>query len=179
MQEKSKKKVFVLGDSRTGTTSLHRLFLDYGFNSVHYFVDEVNEIAKKDGHEKHEYKHFKEFVDESGFNAFTDYPTRIYFRQLRRDYPDAFFILSLRQDSATWRKSMRRFFQDQPDILENMPHLAKVHAQVNNQIRKSFSSAKRFIEICIDDGNEVNSPIISKFLQEDQEVELKKLNATG
>jgi len=70
------KKVFVLGDSRTGTTSLHKLLMDYGFKSVHYFVDEVNDIAQRDGCEKHQYKHFRSFIERSGFEAFSDYPTR-------------------------------------------------------------------------------------------------------
>jgi sulfotransferase family protein len=172
------KKVFVLGDSRTGTTSLHKLFMDYGFKSVHYYVDEVAEIAQRDGCEKHQYQHFRQFIETSGFDAFSDYPTRNYFRQLRRDYADAYFILSTRRDLPTWMKSMQRFFPDRPDVLVNMPHLSKIHLQLNAQIRNVYADAKNFIEICIDDGNEVNSPAICKLIGSEKIVSLKRLNAT-
>lgn len=173
------KKIFILGDSRTGTTTLHKLFLDYGFKSVHYYVDEVNEIAKRDGHDSHKFQHVKEFIEESGFDAFSDYPTRSYFRQLRRDYPDAYFILSTRKDLPKWKQSMRRFFPDRQDVHNNMQHLSKVYLQLNNQIRKVYADAPHFIEICIDDGNEINSPIIADFIGREDVVSLKKLNATS
>ena len=73
---------------------------------------------------------------------------------------------------------MRRFFPDRPDVLDNMPHLAKVHVQVNDQIRKAYNNAAHFIEICIDDGNEVNSPILSKFLGRSDVTDLKHLNSS-
>lgn len=172
------KKIFVLGDSRTGTTSLHKLFIDYGIKSVHYYVDEKQEIAERAGAEKSGYVHFKEFIEESGFDAFSDYPTRNHFRELIRDYPGAYFILSTRVDMKTWRRSMRRFFPDRPDVLDNMPHLAQMHVKVNNQIRKAYENAPHFIEICIDDGNEVNSPLLSEFLGRPDVIDLKRLNYT-
>lgn len=177
-EKKMTKKIFVLGDSRTGTTSLHKLFMDYGFKSVHYFVEEVKDIAKRDGCDQHQYKHIRHFIHNSGFEAFTDYPTRSYFRQLRRDFPDAYFILSRRKDVPTWVTSMKRFFPARDDVLSNMEHLAKVYRQVNQQIRDLYADADHFIEVCIDDGNEINSEKIKVFLGEENKVYIKKLNAT-
>jgi len=172
------RKIFVLGDSRTGTTTLNQLFLDYGFNSVHYYVDEVNEIAQRDGCDTREYRHFREFVETSGYQAFTDYPTRNYVKELRRDYPEARFILSTRRDLPTWQQSMRRYFAERPDVLERLPWLSKVHQARNDEIRRLYADAAHFREICIDDGNEVNGPLIARFVGSDRVIPLRKLNAT-
>jgi hypothetical protein len=172
------KKIFVLGDSRTGTTSLHKLLLDYGCKSIHYYVDEVNEIAHREGYDRHKYKHIRQFIENSGFNAFSDYPTRCYFVELLRDYPDAYFILSTRKDVQTWVGSMERYFPHRTEVLANLAHLSDGYLELNKQIRQRYASAERFIEICIDDGNEVNSPILADFLGRAVTVPLKKLNAT-
>ena len=172
------RKIFVLGDSRTGTTALHKLFLDYGLYSVHYYVAEVNEIAQRDGCDTREYRHFREFIETSGYQAFTDYPTRNYVKELRRDYPDACFILSTRRDLPTWQQSMGRYFASQPDVLERLPRLSKSYQTRNDEIRRLYADAAHFLEICIDDGNEVNSPIIADFIGSNEVISLRKFNAT-
>lgn len=178
LDRRTDKKFFVLGDSRTGTTSLHKLLLDYGCRSVHYYLDEVNEIARRDGHERHKYQHIRQFIENSGFNAFSDYPTRSYFEQLLRDYPDAYFILSTRKDLQTWVGSMERYFHNRSDVLDNLTILSDRYLKLNKQIRERYAGAENFIEICIDDGNEVNSPILAEFLGGAVTVPLQKLNST-
>lgn len=173
-----RKQVFVLGDSRTGTTSLHKFFMDCGLSSKHYFVDEINEIAARDGFDRHYYPHFLKFVKESGYDAFSDYPTRNYFRELLRDFPDSYFILSVRKDAEAWRGSMMRFFMGNEAILNDLPRLTKLHSKINNEIRSRYASANRFIEIDIDDGNEVNSAVLANFLDITSTVDLMRLNAT-
>ncbi len=33
--------IFVIGDSRTGTTSMHNFFQAHGLRSIHYFIDQA------------------------------------------------------------------------------------------------------------------------------------------
>lgn len=173
-----KQPVFVLGDSRTGTTSLHRYFMDSGLWSIHYFVDEVSQIAAEDGFDRHYYEHFRKFVETSDYNAFSDYPTRNYFRELLRDYPDALFILSVRKDTEAWRGSMKRFFKDDDEVLRSLPRLTTLHSQINDEIRRTYAAAASFIEVNIDDGNEKNSAVLSDFLGLRENLPLQRLNAT-
>ncbi len=170
-------KVFVLGDSRTGTTSLHRFFMDAGLRSVHYFIDEVDEIAKAEGLDKPGFDHFKEFVESSGFDAFSDYPTRDFFDQLLTAYPEAYFILSTRKTPDIWRKSMLKFFQGRTDVEESIEKLTSYYLTINDRIRKAYESAPRFIEVCMEDGSMYNSEKLCKFLNLERKVELLKLNA--
>ena len=170
--------VFVLGDSRTGTTSLHRYFLDCGLQSIHYFVDEVSEIAADRGFDRHSYTHFRKFIETSGYNAFSDYPTRNYFRELLEDFPDAYYILSVRKDTEAWRGSMKRFFKDDEAVLKSLPRLTKLHSQINDEIRQTYANARNFTEINIDAGDEINSARLSDFLKLQTAVPLQRLNAT-
>jgi len=73
---------------------------------------------------------------------------------------------------------MKRYFPDRDDVLNNIEHLSKVYFQINQQIRDLYDDAPSFIEICIDDGNEVNSEKIKNFLGSDKKVAIKKLNST-
>ena len=171
--------VFVLGDSRTGTTSLHKFLLDAGFRSIHYFVDEVASISRRRGNSRIDYHSFKVFIEESGFDAFSDYPTRNFFRELRQDYPDAFFILTTRKDIQTWQKSMRRFFASRIDVLDNMGKLSALYQNINEEIRTLHKASEHFIEICIDDPSDMNEHLLSTFLGSRADIRLMKLNSTN
>lgn len=173
-----KDKIFVLGDSRTGTTSLHKFFLDAGLSSVHYFVDEVKEIAVDDGASSALISHFNSFVDNSGHTAFSDYPTRNYYSELQDYYPSAYFILSTRRDVDVWRRSMQRFFSERPDVQKNLDNLMGHYLSGNDKIRQLYSGNSRFLDICIDDGDEPNSEKLNNFLDLSRRVALGRLNAS-
>lgn len=171
-----RQKVFVLGASRTGTTSLHKFFMDCGYKSIHYFVDEIEAIAKRKNIDKAGYTEFKEFVDSGDYNAFSDYPTRLYYRELMASYPDSNFVLSTRRNVEEWRSSMRRFFRSDPQKIMNLRHLTKLYISINADIRELYAGSTRFLEICIDEDNDLNSMKLRKFLGIDGPVMLKRLN---
>ncbi|MEM7741332.1 MAG: FkbM family methyltransferase, partial [Pseudomonadota bacterium] len=84
-----KQPVFILGDSRTGTTSLHRFLQSAGYNSIHYYFTEsgVTEPAHLD--RENNWEKLRAFIDTSEYDAFSDYPTRTFFRELMEAYTDA------------------------------------------------------------------------------------------
>jgi hypothetical protein len=84
--------VFLLGDSRTGTTSIHRLFCELGFNSVHFYLKESDQIENSILNHDLNWQRLKSFICSSGFNAFADYPTRSFYRELVHWQPNARFI---------------------------------------------------------------------------------------
>ncbi len=130
------------------------------------------------GGQRPNFAHFKAFVEQSEFQAFSDYPTRNFFRALPSGFPEAYYILSTRKTPEIWRASMIRFFADRVDVLDSIDTLTKTYTKINEEIRTSYRNAKNFLEICIEDGNDVNSPKISEFLGLEAPVSLKKLNVT-
>ena len=104
------KKIFALGDSRTGTTTIHKFLKLSGFTSIHYFFKEsgVSEPAHVDF--ENNWRKLQDFIDEGGYDSFSDYPIRTFYRKLFDAYPDAYFILTSRKDVETWQKSMVGFF---------------------------------------------------------------------
>ena len=51
------------------------------------------------------------FVETSGFNAFSDYPTRLYYPVLSKEFPESAFILSSRMNTQVWIESMKKYMQ--------------------------------------------------------------------
>lgn len=157
-------KIFVLGDSRTGTSTLHRFFLSLGLKSIHHYQKESSQ--SQPDHENHEdnWKQLRQFIETSGIDAFSDYPTRLFYKELSESYPSAYFILSTRKDVDTWSNSMLNFFS-KFNIDLNIEQLSRYYLQINEDIRQHFStSSNNFIEICIDDDNLTNSNLIKEFL---------------
>lgn len=160
-----KNKVFVIGDSRTGTLSISRFLDAIGWPSIHYYEKEAEQLPHNEANRAVNYANIKKFIDKNEFVGFSDYPTRLYYQELARDYPDAYFILSVRQDLETWRKSMSGYFS-KFHISIDIENLSNIHTQWNNDINKFFLEHQeiKFIEICIDDGSEKNTAKIKKFL---------------
>src|SRR5690242_14275153 len=96
-------KVFGLGLSRTGTTSLHAAAVILGFPAVHYPLGLASRWMGAD---------FS--PDAMGpFSAYTDLPVPVYFREFDRACPNSRFILTLR-DPARWIDSVERYFGSRP-----------------------------------------------------------------
>lgn len=84
-------KIFGIGLSRTGTTSLHHALEILGYRSIHYPpLDRIHEVL-----EDHD--------------AASDTPVACIFRELDCRYPDSRFILTVR-DYRSWLASTKRFF---------------------------------------------------------------------
>ncbi len=172
-------KIFVLGDSRTGTLALHNFFLKQGLRSIHYYVGEAG--ISDPIHEAFELNEaaFLKYVADSRNRAFTDYPTRSFFRALYDRYPDAYFILTYRESTERWLASMRSFLGKFRLEFDEVEHRV-AYEEINNQIRVLFSgSDRKFIEICIDADNLDNSLALAHFLGLDPAIRLSRDNKTA
>lgn len=156
--------IFVLGDSRTGTLSLSNYFRMNGLKSVHYFVSESRQTTPIHMNFSTNERYFFDYVQNSGMDAYTDYPTRAFFRRLYQDYPKAAFILSVRSSTDVWLASMQRFF-DKFDQAIDITEARQAYEEVNTDIRTLFGDGTRyFLEICIDNDSTQNSKLLADFL---------------
>ena len=93
-------KLFGLGLSRTGTTSLHAAAVLMGLSAIHYPLCYRNlALHWLDG----------DFspAHTALFRCYTDLPTPCFFRELDRSHPGSKFVLTVR-DEAAWLDSVER-----------------------------------------------------------------------
>lgn len=97
-------KIFGLGLSRTGTTSLHVALVLLGKASIHYPSGAARHWMAGD------------FISDplAWFDACLDLPTPVYFRELDKAYPGSRFILTVRQEEQ-WLESIERFLMAPPE----------------------------------------------------------------
>jgi len=108
-------RVFVVGLSRTGTTSLaSSLREDFGYRSHHAAGRLLHPTLRVPGPGTHAYNALVPKVDKfwaDAFDAHTDIQSSLVFEQLAEMYPDAIFILS-RRSVKLWAKAAQAFFSD-------------------------------------------------------------------
>jgi len=92
-------KIFGIGLSRTGTTSLHAAAILLGLPAVHPPAAAARQWLTGD---------FSP-ATVARFSVYSDLPVAIYFRELDRICPNAKFILTTR-DPAAWIDSVERYF---------------------------------------------------------------------
>jgi hypothetical protein len=97
----SQPKVFGIGLSRTGTTSLHSALTALGYNSLHW----VNDITGNLIHSP----------DYPLFDAFSDISVSHQFEWLYHSFPNSKFVLTWRNPDS-WVKSISRHYRDAHDI---------------------------------------------------------------
>lgn len=174
------KNIFILGDSRTGTLSISNYLNAVGRPSIHYYEKEAKQLPHIENNREENFRNIVEFIRRSGATAFSDYPTRLYFKELADSYPDAYFVLTTRRDLATWKKSMVTFFGK---FLINLDidELAKIYIQLNDEIRSFFTQKPElnFLEICIDDGSQKNTALLKYFLGIESNIEIGYDNKTA
>ena len=177
--KKAKDKVFVLGDSRTGTTTIHKFLKLVGYNSIHYFFNESGITDPVHTDFLNNWNRLTKFVETSEYNAFSDYPLRCFYKELFQKYPDAVFILSVRKDLKTWRRSMENFFS-KFNIELNFESLSGSYERINEEIRQlARDNNARFCEVCIDDDAGENGKLISDTLGLDKSYSLGWENQTA
>lgn len=166
----SKEKIFIVGDSRTGTLSVSNFLQALGFKSIHYYEDHASMLPHTpDNHDENVSKIIR-FVTESGYEAFSDYPTRIYYKELAASFPDACFILTTRKSLEVWKKSMVAYFSKYGREVAMQEHIEN-YLDINEAIRNHFNAIPdtKFIEICIDEDMEENSELIKNMLSIESE----------
>ena len=88
-------KIFGIGLSRTGTTSLHIVLDKLGYKAIHYIPDLISDYDS-------------EIVEQ--FDALLDTPIPSVYQYLDKKYPDSKFILTTRNKEA-WLNSMNWMFK--------------------------------------------------------------------
>ena len=177
--EDRRKYVFVLGDSRTGTTSIHKFLQRAGYNSIHYFNDESGiELPAHVNREKN-WDILRKFINESAYNAFSDYPTRLFYRELFENYPDAKFIHTHRTSVDVWKRSMLKYFGNF-NIELNIENKVNLYEKLNsNIIEEAKNRNVDIIDICIDDNSELNGSKLVEFLDLPTSIQLGYENASN
>ncbi len=126
----AKQKVFGIGFSRTGTSSLNEALELLGYRSIHFPIImqntsalakvkyRINRWVQEIGFKKPLFENFvlgtsNEAVFKSpgpdSFDAMTDLPVALFFRELDKAFPNSKFILTVRDEEA-WLKSCEKFF---------------------------------------------------------------------
>lgn len=113
-------KIFGIGLSRTGTTSLTKALEILGYKSKHF--------PKIHAYRGKELKLNTKIIDK--YRAFTDTPVARFYKELDKKYPGSKFILTIR-DKKSWLKSCRKFFSKRDET--NTPkRLLKLHKDLYN-----------------------------------------------
>lgn len=102
----NERKVFGIGLSRTGTTSLATALNLLGLRACHWPHDRVTQQELIDYHNGQSC--FRLSVAEQ-YDAVTDTPVASVFRELSEVYPDSRFVLTIR-DKESWLRSCEHFF---------------------------------------------------------------------
>ena len=173
-------RIFVLGDSRTGTTSLHKFFLDLGFNSIHFYLEEANIRRPADKHYSENWRRLESFYTSCDYNAFSDYPTRIFYRDIYKLFPDAYFILSERESAAVWRRSAEQYFVKR-GVDVDLDKRVGIYEELNRRIAEFFERRPeaRFLRLVIDQDADVNARRIKDFLGIESAARLLRLNTSS
>jgi hypothetical protein len=161
--------VFCIGDSRTGTTSLHAYAERLGFRSIHHYEYILKDHPEADSDQR--VNKLIYFVRNSPYNFFTDYPTRTYFRELYESFPDALFINTVRSIES-WKESCSNYFI-RAGLKVDIETLVESHLSVENDIRSFFKDKDNFCEvnICEDDAYTVSS-VLGNFLLGNNKIDI-------
>lgn len=155
-------KIFVLGLSKTGTTSIGDALETLGYRRLGW----------RDLRSRHMCYTWAN-GDLSGlvdltryYDAFEDLPWPKVYREMSALYPDAKFVLSVRRDEETWLRSMRThvgrgewqpyaFFYGATTVPGNEEVMLQSYRNHTREVREFFEDKKqRLVELNIDDGNE-------------------------
>lgn len=170
-------RIFVLGDSRTGTTTLHNFFARNHIPSKHYFMTEAGQTDPIHVDHVGNRLRFFEYLEAADVAAFSDYPTRYFFRELHEGQPDASFILTVRSSTQAWRGSLEAYL-GKFGIKADFDALCSGYEMLNQEIEALYSKDRRFLKITIDDGED-NSRRIADFLGWKTYLPLTRDNASG
>ncbi|MEJ7577434.1 MAG: sulfotransferase family protein [Pyrinomonadaceae bacterium] len=111
-------KVFGLGLSKTGTSSLVEALNLLGIKSVHYPHDERTYSELRSGNYR------LSFLDE--YQGAADIPVAPFYAQLDREFPGSKFILTTREQEA-WLRSCEMHWRLMREWRENFPRFNRFH----------------------------------------------------
>ena len=156
-----KPKIFVIGLSKTGTTSVGNALALLGYKRLGW-----KDIRSR--HLVHTFIHgdLAALIDQTHyFDAFEDLPWPFAYREMAEMYPDSKFVLTLRKDDQTWLRSARRhmgrgnwepaeFFYGAQDVDANPQVVLSSYRNHTADVRQYFEDKpERYTELVIDDGD--------------------------
>ena len=151
---RNRKKVFVLGFHKTGTTSLAKALQILGYR-VCGFVNPKPEqtpdtISKAELFETR----YKPLLNE--YDAFEDTPWFIFYKELLDLYPDAKFILTVRNEEQWYSSMVKHFggfdraifrwvYDGKGDPIDNKTQFINTYREHNDQVINHFKNHSNFL----------------------------------
>lgn len=163
-------KVFIIGLSKTGTTSIGDALALLGYKRLGW-----KDIRSR--HLVHSYANddYGALFDQTRYyDAFEDLPWPFVYRQMAERYPDSKFVLSLRKDDQTWLRSMQRhvgrgtwlpyeYFYGAHQVDGHEDKVLRAYQNHTENVRAYFANQQeRYVELVIDDGD-VNWESLCRF----------------
>ena len=130
-------KVLGVGLGKTGTASLAHALRLLGYKTLHWAPDYLREVFEQ-GTEP-------DFTRYAGWDAVTDIPAALFYREIMAAFPACKFILTVR-DEQDWLGSIRRFYGN-PHRFEKLTQFNRAQkdwlAQISEELRKyTYGSEK-------------------------------------
>jgi len=174
----SKMKIFGVGFHKTGTSSLHRFFLDCGLTARHWpwiegGVDYGQRCAPFLNEPKKVIEVLRPIIDR--YDAHTDVPYPGLYRELADAFPDAYFILTRRNVDSWWESiahhwaihilprrlepfeyiQYRQYVPERTRIISRWHRrmLCEAHARHISAVEAFFAAHDRFISLDLADEN--------------------------
>jgi len=166
-------KVFFIGFNKTGTTSIHNLFVKTGYRSLHYATKEKEKflalvVANNFNNGEKLLTGIENFDAYSDFNYIYDgtfIESASYFKTLDEQYPNSYFILQTR-DEKDWLNSrlkhvtehgeyyadivMKTLKLDKESLIRQWQDTRRRHHRV---VESYFKDYEKFIKFDIDSDN--------------------------
>lgn len=132
-------KVLGVGLGKTGTASLAEALRILGYRTLHWAPDFLREVFEQ-GTEP-------DFSRYAGWDAVTDIPAALFFREIMAAFPGCKFILTVREEKD-WLESVRRFYGN-PDRFEKLKQFSQEHkmwlARISEELRKYAYGSERIL----------------------------------
>ncbi len=158
--------VIGIGMPKTGTNSLHEYLKKLGYRSYH---DKSKAIKKI---QEHGTNNILDLFPR--FNAFSDYPFNLYYRQIEEQYPNAVFIWTTRPRDS-WIESWKKHDKRMSGSIKRLDYFLKLYDQHQIEIPEYFKDKQhKFLQLDLFEDNKAEK--ISKFLGFDKVYEYPHLN---
>ncbi len=119
-------KIFCIGFQKTGTTSMNTALQDLGFSVKSVFGNDMEYSALK-----HQYIE-KGLALAAEYDAVEDMPWPLLYRELDKAFPNAKFILTVR-DTTSWLRSICDHFGSNPDPMQQLTYGESFSAPIGNE----------------------------------------------
>lgn len=182
-------KVFCIGLPKTGTTSLSLALTILGYNVCRRLLTLQHKLPNIDLIDRLKKKDYNEIIKETvHFDAFVDNPWLLLYKELDHKYPDAKFILTIRNEND-WLKSILNYFRNstsemrllifgESSPLNNEDEYLKKYRKHNQDVIEYFQKREQKLLILELEKND-KWEVLCKFLEEEiPEASYPKENVT-